>query len=147
MELAKLENVRLFCLAFGEWEIMIAKEWMKDIPGLYLVSDGFSLKEQLATIAGMDAVVSMDSANMHLATLVGTPVVSIWGATHPDMGFAPLNNSQYIVQPDADKTPWRPLSIYGKLKSKEDQAKAKQAMDLIPVEMVFNQTLKAAGLS
>ncbi|MCP4121522.1 MAG: glycosyltransferase family 9 protein [Bacteroidetes bacterium] len=147
MELAKLENVHLFCLAFGEWESMIAKEWEKDIPGLYLISDGFPLKEQLAFIAAMDAMVSMDSANMHLATLVGTPVVSIWGATHPDMGFAPLNNGQFIVQPDADKTPWRPLSIYGKLKSKEDEAKAKQAMDLIPVEMVYKQTLKAAGLS
>ena len=29
----------------------------------------------------------MDSANMHLAALAGIPTVSIWGATHPNMGF------------------------------------------------------------
>ena len=32
-------------------------------------------------------MLTMDSANMHLASLVGTPVVSIWGATHPNVGF------------------------------------------------------------
>jgi len=79
-DLARLEDIKLFCMAFGEWETMIAKEWKKDIPGLYIISEGFTLEEQLSTIASMDAMVSMDSANMHLAALVGTPVVSIWMA-------------------------------------------------------------------
>ena len=32
-------------------------------------------------------MVSMDSANMHFASALGVPVISIWGATHPDFGF------------------------------------------------------------
>ena len=35
----------------------------------------------------LDTMVSMDSANMHLASLTGTRVVSVWGATHPYCGF------------------------------------------------------------
>ena len=56
-------------------------------------------------------MVSMDSANMHLASLVHTPVVSIWGATHPYAGFMGWNqNHTNAVQVDL---PCRPCSIYG----------------------------------
>jgi ADP-heptose:LPS heptosyltransferase len=57
-------------------------------------------------------MVTMDSANMHLASLVATPVVSIWGATHPYAGFMGWNQSiDNAVQTDL---PCRPCSIYGK---------------------------------
>jgi ADP-heptose:LPS heptosyltransferase len=35
----------------------------------------------------LDVMVCMDSANMHLASLMAVPVVSVWGATHPYSGF------------------------------------------------------------
>ena len=45
----------------------------------------------------LDVMISMDSSNMHLASLTGTPVVSVWGATHPYAGcrrgdYACMNN-------------------------------------------------------
>ena len=43
--------------------------------------------EELDTMRSLDAMVSMDSANMHFASALGIRVVSIWGATHPDFGF------------------------------------------------------------
>ena len=48
---------------------------------------------------------------MHLASLVGTPVVSVWGATHPYAGFygwgqKPGNALQREL-------PCRPCSIFG----------------------------------
>jgi ADP-heptose:LPS heptosyltransferase len=46
-----------------------------------------SFKNELEWIAGVDVMISMDSANMHLASLYGVPVVSVWGATHPYAGF------------------------------------------------------------
>ena len=59
----------------------------------------------------LQVMVSMDSANMHLASLVHTPVVSIWGATHPYAGFMGWNqNPENAVQIDL---PCRPCSIYG----------------------------------
>lgn len=32
-------------------------------------------------------MLTMDSANMHMAAIAGAPTVSIWGATHPYCGF------------------------------------------------------------
>ena len=53
----------------------------------------------------------MDSSNMHLASLVGTPVVSVWGATHPYAGFMGWGQSESnAVMIDM---PCRPCSIYG----------------------------------
>nr|AIA95806.1 CAZy families GT9 protein [uncultured Prevotella sp.] len=45
-------------------------------------------------------MVSMDSANMHLASLTGTRVLSIWGNTHPYMGFLGYGQSMDDVIQD-----------------------------------------------
>jgi ADP-heptose:LPS heptosyltransferase len=59
----------------------------------------------------LNAMISMDSANMHLASLVGVPVVSVWGATHPYAGFMGWKQSPVnAVQLDM---PCRPCSVFG----------------------------------
>ena len=59
----------------------------------------------------LDVMLSMDSANMHLASLVATPVVSVWGATHPYAGFMGWNQKvENAIQLDLD---CRPCSIFG----------------------------------
>ena len=69
------------------------------------------LKGELALMGQLDVMLSMDSANMHLASLVGTRVVSIWGGTHPYAGFLGWNqNPTDCVQLDL---PCRPCSVYG----------------------------------
>ena len=62
--------------------------------------------------------ISLDSANMHLASLTSTPVVSIWGPTHPFLGFSPLFNDEFIVQLNKEELPCRPCSVYGKIRNK-----------------------------
>lgn len=70
------------------------------------------LNQELILMKNLGVMVSMDSANMHLASLVGIPVVSIWGATHPYAGFMGWNQSMdNAVQIDL---PCRPCSIFGK---------------------------------
>ena len=67
--------------------------------------------QELILMSHLDAMISMDSANMHLASLTGIPVVSIWGATHPMAGFLGFNNNKdNIIQLDLD---CRPCSIFG----------------------------------
>ena len=62
-------------------------------------------------IANLDCVVSMDSLVMHLASLVATPVVSVWGATHPGLGFFGYGcDPRGIVQADME---CRPCSVFG----------------------------------
>ena len=69
------------------------------------------LENEIRLMSHLDAMISMDSANMHLASLVHTPVISIWGATHPYAGFMGWNQEiENAVQVDMD---CRPCSIYG----------------------------------
>lgn len=58
-----------------------------------------------------DVMLSMDSANMHLASVANLPVVSVWGATHPYCGFMGWKQSEAnAVQLDM---PCRPCSVFG----------------------------------
>ena len=56
-------------------------------------------------------MMSMDSAAMHLASLAGVPVVSVWGATHHYAGFLGYGQSEANIV--ADDIECRPCSIYG----------------------------------
>ena len=70
------------------------------------------MHQELILMSHLDVMLSMDSANIHLASLTATPVVSVWGATHPYAGFVGWNQPQEnIIQADLD---CRPCSIYGK---------------------------------
>ena len=70
-----------------------------------------SIDMDICTMSALDCMISMDSSNMHLASLVGLPVVSIWGATHPYAGF--LGYGQSITNAVMLPLPCRPCSIYG----------------------------------
>ncbi len=80
-----------------------------------------NLRQELVLMSHLDVMVSMDSANMHMASIVGTTVVSVWGATHPFAGFLGWNQKmENVVQIDL---PCRPCSIFGnKLCLREDYA-------------------------
>ncbi|MCA1745983.1 MAG: glycosyltransferase family 9 protein, partial [Bacteroidales bacterium] len=81
------------------------KSGVKNLAGLYSMDDELRLMSQL------DVMVTMDSANMHLASLVETPVVSIWGATHPFAGFYGWGQDpDSAVQVDLA---CRPCSVFG----------------------------------
>jgi heptosyltransferase-2 len=57
------------------------------------------------------AVVSNDSAPIHIANEVGTPVVAIFGPTVPEFGFAPRGAYDQVVQTDGLLC--RPCGIHG----------------------------------
>ena len=46
-----------------------------------------SFADELALMSRCDVMLTMDSAYMHLASLVEAPVVSVWGATDPSCGY------------------------------------------------------------
>ncbi|WP_148296696.1 glycosyltransferase family 9 protein [Porphyromonas cangingivalis] len=51
------------------------------------LSEAKGLSAEIDEISTLECMVSMDSANQHIASLVSTPVVSLWGATHPAAGL------------------------------------------------------------
>ena len=68
--------------------------------------------EQLAPVlAHAKVVISNDSGLMHLASAVGTPVLAIFGPTHPSLGFSPRGLHDQIIQVDEY---CRPCSLHGK---------------------------------
>ena len=69
------------------------------------------MHQELILMSHLDVMVSMDSSNMHMASLTNTPVVSVWGATHPYAGFMGWGQSEEnAVQISLD---CRPCSIFG----------------------------------
>jgi len=57
-----------------------------------------------------DLVVTNDSGLMHLAVALSTPVVAIFGPTHPSLGFAPLGEFDRVICDDAKCSP---CSLHG----------------------------------
>ena len=105
--------VQIFLFGGGDEEFAIMRRWAEKYDNVRLAADEcHGLKEELELMKKLDVMVSMDSANMHLASLVGTRVVSIWGATHPYAGFLGWGQKMDdCVQRDDLKC--RPCSIYG----------------------------------
>ncbi len=103
---------RIFLFGRGQQEENIFQEWTKLIPqAIFVGNEVENIYQELILMSHLDAMVSMDSANMHMASLTATPVVSIWGATHPMAGFMGWRQElKNAVQVDL---PCRPCSIYG----------------------------------
>ena len=112
MLLAQYPKARIFLFGRGEQEDEYFKQWTERYPqSLFVAQYCETMYQELILMSHLDAMLSMDSANMHLASLTGTPVVSVWGATHPMAGFLGFNQSEdNIIQLDLD---CRPCSIYG----------------------------------
>ncbi|MDR1680920.1 MAG: glycosyltransferase family 9 protein [Prevotellaceae bacterium] len=95
----------------GRRECAVLEEWERRYPSVRAVAGKLKLTEELALMQRLSVMICMDSANMHFASFVGTPVVSVWGATHPDAGFYGWRQS-----PDnavAAGLRCSPCSIYG----------------------------------
>ena len=98
----------------GKNESAILQQWEHEIKGVYNIAGRYSFEDELAIISNIDTLISMDSANMHLASLFNVPVVSIWGATHPFAGFYGwAQDEKNIVQIDLY---CRPCSVFGNKK-------------------------------
>ena len=105
-------DARILLFGRGEKENRLFTEWCKQYQQCIFVSQHLeNIQQELILMSHLDVMLSMDSANMHMASLVATPVVSVWGATHPYAGFMGWGqNAENIVQVDLD---CRPCSIYG----------------------------------
>jgi heptosyltransferase-2 len=70
-----------------------------------------TLAELVALISMAERVVTNDSAPLHIAESVGTPVTAIFGPTVPEFGFGPRAAHSSLV--DAGELPCRPCGIHG----------------------------------
>ena len=139
--LRKRPKSRIFLFGAGKTENTQLDEWTQRFPECESVPTLVDkLQQELILMSQLDVMISMDSANMHLASLVGTPVVSIWGATHPYAGFMGWHQSMdNVVQVDLS---CRPCSIYGARRChRGDYA----CMNFISPEIIVSKILKVIG--
>jgi ADP-heptose:LPS heptosyltransferase len=82
---------------------------------IVIVAGRLKLPQEITLMTHLDLMVCLDSSNMHLANMVNTPVLSIWGGTHPDVGFAPFGKGdESIIQISRAELACRPCSVFGK---------------------------------
>lgn len=112
MIVKRCPTVRIFLFGRGTEEDKVFAQWCAELPQcLHVAQHLEAMQQELILMSHLDLMLSMDSANMHLASIVDTPVVSVWGATHPCAGFTGWNQTpERVVQIDL---PCRPCSIYG----------------------------------
>jgi ADP-heptose:LPS heptosyltransferase len=109
--LSRHEDYTLFLLGAKGDEEFILEQWAQQFPRVKMVAGRYSLDNELALISRLDVLLCMDSANMHFASLVGTRVLSVWGATHPYAGFYGYRQRpEDAIQVALD---CRPCSIFG----------------------------------
>lgn len=102
---------RIFIHSGGGAEAEFAREMEHSYPNVTALFGQVKLAQELDLIANLDCVVAMDSLVMHMASLVATPAVSVWGATHPGLGFSGYGcDPRGILQADME---CRPCSVFG----------------------------------
>ena len=101
----------------GEKEKDILEHWEKKYNNVYSLVGKHRMDEEIAFMRTLRCMVTMDSANMHMASIAGTRVISIWGATHPIAGFLGWGQQQEDCIQRHDLS-CRPCSIYGNKKCK-----------------------------
>ncbi|MDX9928460.1 MAG: glycosyltransferase family 9 protein [Bacteroidales bacterium] len=127
----------------GDSENRLLASLAEEIPGAVNMCGRYSLSEEIDMISRLDVMVAMDSANMHVAALTGTRVVSVWGGTHPAAGFGPMGeNDEYIAQISWDTLRCRPCTIYGRGECRRGDF---ACMQWLTDEMVFSKIKAALG--
>lgn len=114
--LSKQPNLKLLLFGGGRKELALVKAMIADIENASNVIGRIPFKDELNLIAQLKLMVSMDSANSHLAAMLNVKTITLWGATHPYAGFLPFRHpiSSCLI-PDLEKYPKLPSSIYGNI--------------------------------
>ena len=105
-------QARIFLFGRVRAEDQLFTQWCQEMPQCVYVSKHLeNMHQELILMSHLNVMLSMDSSNAHLASLTATPVVTVWGATHPFAGFTAWNQpAENNIQAELD---CRPCSIYG----------------------------------
>lgn len=116
-DLANNGNHQIFLFGGGKSEIELLEKMSQNKSNVINMAGKIKFQQELAIISHLDVMLSMDSGNSHIAAMLGVPVVTLWGATHPFAGFMPFNQPiENTITADRTKYPKLPTSIYGNKK-------------------------------
>ena len=112
--LAENTNNKIFLFGGGNKEIKILKEFAEGKENVIVIAGKITFKQELQLISNLHVMLSMDSGNAHIASMLGLKVITLWGATHPYAGFLPFNQPlESALVSDRNQFPKLPTSVYG----------------------------------
>ena len=83
----------------GRDDARVAAGIMAQSPGrAHSAAGELGLRASAALLARASVLVTNDSAPLHLATAVGTPIVAVFGPTVPSFGFGPRGGRDVVVE-------------------------------------------------
>lgn len=75
-------------------EAGILAQWSQRYKRCIPIAGNYSIEIELAIMSRMNVMLTMDSANQHLAAATGVRVVTLWGSTTPLCGFLGFKQSE-----------------------------------------------------
>ena len=89
----------------------------------------YNINESAFIVNNSDLLITHDTGMMHIAAALGTKIFSIFGGTHPNLGFTPYkpNSENRIIQ--IENLDCRPCHRYGKSKCPKGHFKCMQEID------------------
>ncbi len=116
-ELAKNPNNKIFLFGGGKKEIEVLNLLSKGKENAVSIAGKLKFNQELQLISNLDTMLSMDSGNAHIAAMLGIKTITLWGATHPFLGFSPFNQPmENALVSDRNAYPKLPTSVYGNKK-------------------------------
>jgi ADP-heptose:LPS heptosyltransferase len=113
-ELAINTNFKILLFGGGNIETVTLNSFSVKKPNVINVAGKLTFENELKLISNLDLMLSMDSANAHLAAMYGINTLTLWGSTHPYAGFAPFNQPiDNCLTSDRNQYPKIPTSVYG----------------------------------
>lgn len=113
-QLASTSKYKIFLFGGGAEEVAQLTALAADYANVVVVAGKLRLPQELQLISQLDVMLSMDSGNSHIAAMLGVPLVTLWGATHPYTGFKPFEQPmENCLVSDRERYPLLPTSVYG----------------------------------
>lgn len=127
---------KVFVFGGGKEEERLAAQIASQRDNIISVIGTMSLGDELNLMSNLDVMLTMDSVAMQMGSLVGTPVISVWGATHPYAGFYGLGQDpENAIQLPIE---CRPCSVGGVLPCRDGSLRCLRE---IPPEVIAEKVL------
>lgn len=114
----------------GKEDEVVAKEIEKSVGSIiYNACGKYNLNQSASIIKQAKKIITHDTGLMHIATALGKEIISIWGNTVPDFGFAPYLPHQNSKMVEVKNLSCRPCSKIGYAKCPKGHFKCMMEID------------------
>ncbi len=129
----------------GAEDFELCEEIKRDsgFKNVYNFCGKLSLLQSAELIRRCVVLISNDSAPMHIAVAMRTPVVAIFGPTIPEFGFYPYGDKDKVVQ--VENLYCRPCGIHGGKKCPEGHFKCMRLIETKTVYEEVKSLIRALG--